>query len=77
MKAENFFKVEAYRTKNTISREVEKGWDQPFLTQVGYDGGILGLVRKRFDDVPHYLVEGKFEPVELQPNPNYYNCASH
>lgn len=57
-----FFRVEAYRITGTGSREVTSGWDQPFLTQEGYDGGILGLIRQRFDGVPHYLVEGKEEP---------------
>jgi oxidase EvaA len=67
-----FFKVEGYRISGTNSREVTSGWDQPFLTQEGYDGGILGLVRKRFDGVPHYLVEAKEEPgnyniVQISP----------
>lgn len=57
-----FFRVEGYRITGTKSREVTKGWDQPFLTQEGFDGGILGLLRKRFDGIPHYLVEAKEEP---------------
>ena len=57
-----FFRVEGYRITGTNSREVESGWDQPFLTQEGFDGGILGLIRQRFDGIPHYLVEAKEEP---------------
>lgn len=57
-----FFRVEGLRTLASPTREVDSGWDQPILTQVGYDGGILGLLRKRFDGVPHYLVEAKAEP---------------
>ncbi|WP_075185478.1 NDP-hexose 2,3-dehydratase family protein [Teredinibacter haidensis] len=57
-----FFRVEGYRITGTGSREVTAGWDQPFLTQQGFDGGILGLVRQRIDGVPHYLVEAKEEP---------------
>lgn len=57
-----FFRVEGLRVSNSADREVAGGWDQPILTQVGYDGGILGLVRKRFGGVPHYLVEAKAEP---------------
>lgn len=57
-----FFRVDGIRVNASPSREVELGWDQPILTQVGYDGGILGLLRKRFDGVPHYLVEAKAEP---------------
>lgn len=67
-----FFQVEGYRITGTNSREVTSGWDQPFLTQAGFDGGILGLIRKRFDGIPHYLVEGKEEPgnyniVQISP----------
>ena len=67
-----FFRVEGYRITGTDSREVTKGWDQPFLTQEGYDGGILGLLRQRFDGVPHYLIEAKEEPgnynvVQISP----------
>lgn len=57
-----FFRVDGIRISASPTREVEQGWDQPILTQVGYDGGILGLLRKRFDGVPHYLVEAKAEP---------------
>lgn len=57
-----FFRVDGIRTSASPTREVEHGWDQPILTQVGFDGGILGIVRQRFDGVPHYLVEAKAEP---------------
>lgn len=67
----DFFTVDAVRV-STRGREVDAGWDQPILTQVGHDGGILGLLRKRFDGVPHYLCEAKAEPgnyglVQLSP----------
>lgn len=57
-----FFRVDGIRTFASPTREVEGGWDQPFLTQVGFDGGILGLLRQRIGGVPHYLVEAKAEP---------------
>ncbi len=67
-----FFRVEGCRITGSNSREVTSGWDQPFLTQEGFDGGILGLLRQRFDGAPHYLVEGKEEPgnyniVQISP----------
>jgi oxidase EvaA len=39
---------------------------------VGYDGGILGLLRRRINGVPHYLIEAKAEPgnyelVQMSP----------
>lgn len=57
-----FYSVSGYRITGTQSREVVSGWDQPLLTQEGFDGGILGLIRQRFDGVPHYLIEAKEEP---------------
>lgn len=68
-----FFKVEGIRVTSSPTREVGgDGWDQPFLTQVGFDGGILGLIRTRVYGVPLYLVECKFEPgnyrlVQISP----------
>ena len=67
-----FFRVEGYRITGTNSREIDSGWDQPLLTQEGFDGGILGLIRQRFDGIPHYLVEAKEEPgnyniVQISP----------
>jgi oxidase EvaA len=68
-----FFTVHGVRVTETASREVgEKGWDQPILTQVGFDGGLLGILRQRFDGIPHYLIEAKAEPgnygiVQLSP----------
>jgi len=61
-----FFRVDGIRVTDSTDREVSGGWEQPILTQIGYDGGILGLIRKRINDVPHYLVEAKAEPG----NPN-------
>ena len=68
-----FFTVHGIRVMHTERREVGgRGWDQPILEQVGRDGGLLGLLRKRFRGVPHYLVEAKAEPgnyekVQLSP----------
>ncbi|MFM5787850.1 NDP-hexose 2,3-dehydratase family protein [Aeromonas veronii] len=61
-----FFRVDGIRVTDSTDREVIGGWEQPILTQIGYDGGILGLIRKRINDVPYYLVEAKAEPG----NPN-------
>lgn len=67
-----FFVVQGVRITTSTSREVTSGWDQPILTQVGFDGGLLGLLRRRIDGVPHYLVEAKAEPgnpdkVQISP----------
>lgn len=67
-----FFYVQGVRVKNTDGREVVGGWDQPILTQVGFNGGLLGLLRKKIDNVPYYLVNAKAEPgnpdkVQISP----------
>lgn len=67
-----FFFVEGLRVSHTGGRENAGGWDQPMLTQVGYDGGILGLLRQRIEGIPMYLIEAKAEPgnyrlVQMSP----------
>jgi len=42
------------------------------FTEPGFDGGILGLLKKRINNTPHYLVNAKFEPgnynfIQLSP----------
>lgn len=54
-----FFRVDGIHVTDSTDREVSGGWEQPILTQIGYDGGILGLIRKRIDDVPHYACRGE------------------
>ena len=66
-----FFCIEGKRISNT-KREVNS-WDQPFIKQIGYKGGIIGLVRSTIKGVPHYLVDAKFEPgnyndIQLSPS---------
>lgn len=70
-KSNDFFVVHGIRVHVT-TRETGAGWDQPILTQVGYDGGLLGIIRQRFHGVPHYLCEAKMEPgnygkVQISP----------
>ena len=71
-KSKKFFKVEALRITNSYKREIVGGWDQPILTEPGYKGGILGLLRKEINGTPHYLINAKFEPgnyrlIQLSP----------
>jgi dTDP-4-dehydro-6-deoxy-alpha-D-glucopyranose 2,3-dehydratase len=67
-----FFFVQGLRVSNTKGREVASGWDQPILTQVGFNGGLLGLLRQKKNGIPYYLVEAKAEPgnpdkVQISP----------
>lgn len=43
------------------------------ITQVGYRGGVIGMIRKIINDIPHYLVDAKFEPgnynkIQISPS---------
>jgi len=67
----HFFMIRGIRIE-VETRESIGGWDQPIIEQIGYDGGLLGIIRKRFLGVPHYLCEAKIEPgnygvVQLSP----------
>ena len=67
-----FFYLQGVRIKSSESREITDGWDQPIITQVGFNGGILGIIRKRFNEIPYYLLEAKAEPgnpdgVQISP----------
>ena len=33
-----------------------------FIKQKALNGGIIGLIRKEINGVPHYLIDAKFEP---------------
>ena len=66
-----FFHIEGKRILKS-EREV-KSWDQPFIKQVNYKGGIIGLVRSNINGVPHYLVDAKYEPgnykkIQISPS---------
>ena len=68
----SFYKVEGIRILKSFNREIKEGWDQPMFTEPGFDGGILGLLKKRINNTPHYLVNAKFEPgnynfIQLSP----------
>lgn len=61
--SKNFFEVIGISTRESSSREVgKKGWDQPILREKNDVGGLLGLIRTYINDMPHYLVDAKFEP---------------
>jgi oxidase EvaA len=59
-----FFEVIGVKVKNTFDREVgPKGWTQPIIAK--NPGGILGLLMKKVNGVPHYLVQAKAEPGNI------------
>ena len=68
----DFYEIIGLRVHTSRTREISEGWDQPMVKQVGFNGGVLGLLRKKFKGIPHYLVEAKAEPgnpnlVQLSP----------
>lgn len=69
----DFFVVNGLRCTATNDQGGPTDWDQPILTQVGYDGGWKGILRMRFKGIPHYLIEAKAEPgnyAKLQLSPS-------
>tara|TARA_R100001377_G_scaffold51340_1_gene30009 strand:- start:179 stop:913 length:735 start_codon:yes stop_codon:yes gene_type:complete len=69
-KSGGFFKIIGVETKTNI-RESGKGWTQPMVDQ-GTESSIIGLIKKNFNGIPHYLVDAKFEPgnygkIQLSP----------
>ena len=58
----NFFSIVGVElfTKN---REInKKSWQQPLIKEHHNKGGLLGLIRGRFNGIPHYLCQFKVEP---------------
>ena len=55
-----FFEVIGVKT-NTNIRESGKGWSQPMVDQ-GTEASIVGLIKKKFNNISHYLIDAKFEP---------------
>lgn len=59
-----FFEIVGVKAVNTFDREVgPKGWTQPIIAK--NPGGILGLLMKKVNDIPHYLVQAKAEPGNI------------
>ena len=59
-----FFEVICVKVTKTVDREVgAKGWTQPIIAN--NPGGILGLLMKRVNGIPHYLVQAKAEPGNI------------
>jgi len=59
-----FFEVIGVKVSNTFDREVgKKGWTQPMIAK--NPGGILGIIMKRINNIPHYLLQAKAEPGNI------------
>tara|TARA_Y100001936_G_scaffold48248_1_gene46943 strand:+ start:6359 stop:7108 length:750 start_codon:yes stop_codon:yes gene_type:complete len=59
-----FFEVIGIKASNTFDREVgKKGWTQPMIAK--NPGGILGIIMKRINGIPHYLLQAKAEPGNI------------
>ena len=59
-----FFEVIGVKVSNTFDREVgKKGWTQPMIAK--NPGGILGIIMKKINGIPHYLLQAKAEPGNI------------
>ncbi len=56
-----FFSVEGLEV--TVGQPRETSWSQPIIRQP--ECGILGILVKRFDGVPHLLMQAKMEPGNI------------
>ena len=62
--SKGFFEIIGVKVSNTFDREVgKKGWTQPMIAN--NPGGILGLLMKKFNGIPHYLLQAKAEPGNI------------
>jgi oxidase EvaA len=62
--SQGFFEIIGVKVSNTFDREVgKKGRTQPMIAN--NPGGILGLLMKKFNGIPHYLVQAKAEPGNI------------
>ena len=62
--SKGFFEIIGVKVSNTFDREVgKKGWTQPMIAN--NPGGVLGLLMKKFNGIPHYLVQAKAEPGNI------------
>ncbi len=71
-KTKSFFSIIGLNISNSESREVKNGWDQPIIMEKDNDGGIVGIIRKKINEIPYYLIEAKAEPgnpdlVQISP----------
>ena len=62
-----FFEILGLRVGENSDREVGDGWDQPIVKENNFDGGVLGLIRSYIYELPHYLVQARFEPGNYGP----------
>tara|TARA_B110000438_G_scaffold297596_1_gene344247 strand:+ start:312 stop:1061 length:750 start_codon:yes stop_codon:yes gene_type:complete len=59
-----FFEIIGVKVLNTFDREVGKqGWTQPMIAK--NPGGILGILMKKINGIPHYLLQAKAEPGNI------------
>ena len=62
-KTGNFFSILGLNISGSKSREIGNiGWEQPILREKNSNGGILGIIRKRMNGIPYYLIDFKAEP---------------
>ena len=60
--SKGFFEIIGVKVSNTFDREVGKeGWTQPMIAK--NPGGILGILMKKINGIPHYLLQAKAEPL--------------
>ena len=59
-KTNNFFQIIGIRVSSNFNK---KKWDQPIMVQ--NENGILGIIRKKFNNEYKYLLQAKLEPGNI------------
>lgn len=59
-KSGGFFDVIGVEVSTNL-RESSGGWTQPMVDQ-GTEASVVGIIKKRFNGIPHYLINAKYEP---------------
>jgi len=62
-----FFEIIGLRIGSDSGREINWSWDQPIVKEHNFDGGVLCLMRSYINELPHYLVQARFEPGNYGP----------
>ena len=59
-KSGGFFDVIGVEVETQL-RESKGGWSQPMVDQ-GTEASVVGIIKKYFNGIPHYLINAKYEP---------------
>jgi len=61
-----FFKIIGTKVLNPYERETNlTGWEQPFIKEVKFGSGLIGMIIKKIGKQIFFLIQAKFEPGNI------------